>query len=205
LDVTARINIQFQPVLNLPTLPAAVIARWNQPMPTGADHLLVRPAGVRIDLQVARNWHVLADQPELFVMRQVKRGELVAQCSLLPLPEPTRGEKMTLARFQNQIQSSLAERFHQFVYAQEKSLPSGGILFRVVTEGEVDEIPLQWIYYYVTDSQGLGSAFVFMLALDKVEQFAGQDRELIATLQFRRERKALPISTSDTARSEVQK
>ena len=44
---------------------------------------------------------------------------------------------MTLVRFQNQIQSSLGEQFHRFVHSQEKPLPSGGILFRVVTQGEV--------------------------------------------------------------------
>ncbi|MEC7566324.1 MAG: hypothetical protein VX738_11645 [Planctomycetota bacterium] len=205
LDVTARINIQLQPITRLSTIPAAVIERCNQPMSAGGDHLLLRPSGVPVDLQVDRNWHVLVDQPELFVMRQVERGELVAQCSLLPLPEPTRGENMTLVRFQNQIQSSLGEQFHRFVHSQEKPLPSGGILFRVVTQGEVDEIPLQWIYYYVTDPDGLGSAFVFTVALDKVEHFADQDRELIATLQFRRDPKITPISTLTTAKSEEQK
>jgi len=205
LDVTARINMQLQPTTRLSTIPAAVIERCNQPMSAGGDRLLLRPSGVQVDLQVGRNWHVLVDQPELFVMRQVERGELVAECSLLPLPEPTRGEKMTLDRFQNQIQSSLEERFHRFVNSQENSLPSGGILFRVVTQGEVDEIPLQWVYYYVTDADGLGSAFVFTVARDKVEQFADQDRKLIATLQFRREPNVLPISASVTAKSDVQK
>jgi hypothetical protein len=199
LDVTATIDLQLEPVAELSVVTSAVVENWNRSLPAGADRILVRLNGTPVDLLVDRNWHVMVDQRELFMMRCVAQGELIAQCSVVHLPPPTGGQTMTLIRFQQQIQSSLGEQFNQFAAATQSKHESGGRLFRVVVVGLVNEIPFQWIYYHITDPRGIQSAMVFTIANEKVEQFADQDRQLVKTIQFTENR------TIQTAVTEVSK
>ena len=199
LDVTATIDLQLEPVTELSVVTPAVVENWNRSLPVGAGRILVRPTGTPIDLLVDRTWHVMVDQRELFMMRCVAQGELIAQCSVVHLPPPTSGETMTLTRFQQQIQSSLGERFNQFAAATQSTHESGGRLYRIVVVGLANEIPFQWIYYHITDPRGSQSAIVFTIANERVEQFAGQDRQLVKTIQFTENK------TIQTAITEVSK
>ena len=199
LDVTATIDLQLKPVSELSVVTPAVVEHWNRSSPVGAERILLSPHGTPIELLVDRSWHVMLDQRELFMMRCVEQGELIAQCSVVHLPPPTSGETMTLTRFQKQIQSSLGERFSQFATATQSTHESGGRLYRIVVVGLVNEIPFQWIYYHITDPRGNQSAIVFTIANERVEQFADQDRQLVKTIKFTENK------TIQTAITEVSK
>ena len=184
LDVTATIDLQLKPVTELSVVTSAVVENWNRSLPVGAEQILVRPNGTPVDLLVDRNWHVMVDQRELFMMRCVEQGELIAQCSVVHLPPPTGGETMTLTRFQQQIRLSLGERFNQFAAATQLKHESGGRLFRIVVVGQANKIPFQWIYYHITGPRGNQSAIVFTISNERIEQFADQDRQLVKSMQF---------------------
>jgi hypothetical protein len=177
----------------------AVVENWNRSLPGGVERILVRPNGTPIDLLVDRNWYVMVDQRELFMMRCVKKGELIAQCSVVRLPPPTGGETMTLTRFQQQIRASLGERFIQFAAATQLKHESGGRLFRIVVVGQANEIPLQWIYYHITGPRGSQSAIVFTISNERIEQFADQDRQLVKTIQFT-ENKTIQTAVTDVSK-----
>ena len=199
LDVTATIDLQFEPVTELSVLTPAVVENWNRSLTVGAKRILVSPNGTPIDLLVNRNWHVMVDQRELFMMRCVEQGELIAQCSVVHLPPTTSGETITLTRFQQQIQSSLGERFNQFAEATQSTHASGGRLYRIVVVGLDNEIPFQWIYYHITDPRGSQSAIVFTVANARVERFADQDRQMVKTMQFT-ENKTIQTAITDVSK-----
>ena len=199
LDVTATIDLKFEPVTELSVLTPAVVENWNRSLTVGAKRILVSPNGTPIDLLVNRNWHVMVDQRELFMMRCVEQGELIAQCSVVHLPPTTSGETITLTRFQQQIQSSLGERFNQFAEATQSTHASGGRLYRIVVVGLDNEIPFQWIYYHITDPRGSQSAIVFTVANARVDQFAGQDRQMVKTMQFT-ENKTIQTAITDVSK-----
>ena len=94
-------------------------------------------------------------------------------------------KEITLAAFQQDIQRSLDKSFGQFVKAAEETTPEGYRVFRVVAEGEVDGLPIQWIYYLVQSADGGQQAsLAFTLEPGLVERFGSADRELLARLRF---------------------
>ena len=199
LDVTATIDLQLEPVTELSVVTPAVVENWNRSLPVGAERILVRPNAASVDLLIERNWHVMVDQRELFMMRCVEQGELIAQCSVVHLPLPTGGETMTLTRFQQQIRTSLGEQFNQFAEATQLKHESGGRLFRIVVVGQANEIPFQWIYYHITGPRGNQSAVVFTISNERIEQFADQDRQLVKTMQFT-ENKTIQTAVTDASK-----
>ena len=199
LEVTARVVVESAPVKEFITLSDSLIQKCNRPM-TDQDTLLsLVPVADAIELELSRDWHVMMDQPELLVMRQVIRGDLVSQCSLSRLRPLGDKQRMTIELLKQQIQKSLGERLAEFTETQQQPLQGKYRHLRVSAVGLVGEVTFQWVYHHVTDITGNQYLFVFTIPNDKVSQFGLQDRQVVKSFVFRAEssgKQPIPASAS---------
>lgn len=181
--VTMRLRASLEPTADAG--PLADRAVTGLPLDLAeAGGLVVLPAdraGLR--LLTDRRWRLMTHRPDRVVLRLVDRGDLVAQCNLSPLPPLAAGRQLSLEEFQDDIRQSLGESFQQFADAQQ-GVEAGRRQLRVVALGQASELPIQWIYYHISDDQGRRAAAVFTIESELVERFAEADRPLLAGVEF---------------------
>jgi hypothetical protein len=101
------------------------------------------------ELLYDRRWHVVDEQPRQLTLRLVDRGELVAQCVIAPLDPAAQQPPWTLDRFQNEIQKVLGDRCQRVAAATQRQTVHGLPMYRVVVEGQVQQLPIEWRYALV--------------------------------------------------------
>ena len=126
----------------------------------------------------------VVDRHDVTIMRLVKRGELVAQCNISRLPDLSNGTRLQVREFQADIERALGKSFGQFVEASENETEEGLRVIRVIALGNVSELPIDWIYYHISDDQGRRVSVVFTLEEKLAEQFEGSDSELVGAFYF---------------------
>lgn len=129
-------------------------------------------------------WRSVADDARGLVLRMVDDGALLAECAVLPLP---RGEAATsIEDFRRDIERSLGSRLGRFVssetVASPEAAPGGRRVLKVVAEGSVDGLPLQWRHYLVEDAEGGRTAVTFTVERRFADRFGDADLELVAGL-----------------------
>ncbi len=182
LDVVAKLLVKVTPIAESVHLTPEVVAQLPAPV---ADWSLLEyeAPSHTFALEYGRQWFVTSAEPNVAVLRLIQAGELVAQCNISAIL--TVQKQLTLAGFQEQIQHSLGKSFGQFLRAAEEKTPEGCPVYRVVAEGEVSGLPIQWIYYLVTSADGgQQAALAFTLEPSLAQRFAAADRELLARLRF---------------------
>ena len=117
------------------------------------------------------------------VMRDVNRGELVAQCNLASSTKPIE-KPVELADYQNDVQQALGKMFGRFERAGENTTPSGLRLLKAIVAGKADDITVQWRYYLVHDQQGRVLSIVYTMETPFVDQFGDDDQPIINSVQF---------------------
>lgn len=143
-----------------------------------------------------RRWRRMTDRHDVAVLRMVDQGDLIAQCNISVLPALPKGQQLTLEGFQQDIGRGLGKSFEQFVEAtQQLSDDKTLAISRVVAVGKVQDIPIQWIHYYLADNQGRRASIVFTLEQKLVERFGTADRTLTPLFRFT-ESSAPPMQTS---------
>ena len=68
--------------------------------------------------------------------------------------------------------------------AGESTDGRGHLVYRVEVAGTASELPVRWIYYSLTDTQGHRLALVFTMEGDLVQPFGAADREILEHLVF---------------------
>jgi hypothetical protein len=186
LDVTATLSMTCRPLQRAFQLPADLLVR-SAGRPTASDALLEFQSR-HADYQLLHDprWHVTSDRP-LVLMRYIEQGKLLAQCNIARLPTQSESPA-TLEQFQQQVQRSLGDSLRGLVEASEETTASKMRVMRVVATGVSAQLPVQWIYYHIQDSQGRRVAMSFSVPATTTEEFGQADRILVATLGFDSER-----------------
>ena len=195
LDVRATITIKRSPAAATPE-PSATAA--TEPTPAGdglAPPEADRPAGKgrpgmvwhrhrqgRYAAVLDTRWRVVEDGPEGLVLRLSDRGQLVAQCSILPLPRVAADAAPAEETVRGDVKRSLGEQFGLLAESEAATRDDGTRLIRVVAEGAADGRAFRWIHYVVTDPAGHRVAVTFMHEPALIDRFAAADRELVAGL-----------------------
>ncbi|MFO0889099.1 MAG: hypothetical protein U0790_08115 [Isosphaeraceae bacterium] len=132
-----------------------------------------------------RRWHTYWDDPKLVVLKRVEGGKVLAQCNLAAGPPAGKGRHQDPARFRDDIKRSLKQRFVQFLGAGEvDGDPAGGFRYKVGVQGREGDLNVLWHYYLVASPEGDQLLATFTLAADDAREFADQDAEMIASLQW---------------------
>ncbi len=183
LEVVARLQMRISPGAQSPELSDAALARLNLEPTPELTLLEYRSPEAGWEWLHDRRWYLTADIPSRTVFRLVDRGDLLAQCTVSPLPGAAR-KQVGLAEFQQDIQNALGKAFKQFVRASEPTNPAGYRINRVVVDGQVEDVPVQWIYYLVGDEQGHQVVFAFSIEAELVGRFGQADEALIQTVRL---------------------
>lgn len=196
LDVTVTANLTRR----LEEAPGGLTDSVAESIPLNppAEQLQIvfRAAPWGVELRHGRDWHlfqsVLEGQTPVAILRLVERGSLVCQCNVSPLPQAAAGQHVPLDQFEADVQQSLGKRFQKILAKERLPARDGGLLFRIVVEGEVElagnkaaaRVPMHWIYYLVADRQGRQASFVFSVEPALLEQLGGRDLEIVESLRF---------------------
>lgn len=194
VDVVAKLQLSLTPVESAAELDDGALEGLDLSVQPALSVLEYQSPGGQFRFQHDRRWHVMGDKPDQMAMRLVDRGELVAQCNVQALAPLKPGTATSLAEFQADIKRSLAKNFGQFVQASEASSSQGYRVYRVVAAGLVSELPIQWIYYLAADAEGRRVVFAFTVEEGLLEQLAGADEQVVATLEL--------LSAADTGTPE---
>lgn len=184
LEVAAKMQIALSPLADSQHLPASLLRRISLESPAQPTTLECQSPQGKFRFQHDRGWHVMNDAGEVLTMRYVDRGELVAQCNISAPPDAKADKRPTLASFQREIQNGLDKSFGQFVQASESVSSVGHVIYRVVAEGKVSDLPIQWRYYLVADEQGRQAIYAFTLESELAAQLGDADQQLVSTLEF---------------------
>ncbi|HVU90402.1 MAG TPA: hypothetical protein VHD36_23965 [Pirellulales bacterium] len=184
VDVTARLQMKIAPGATSEALSDTALA--TIPLEPSAEQALLEytSAGGNFQFLHDRGWHVVSEKPDAVTLRLMERGELIAQCNASGLPVVEAGKRFTLARFQEDVQKSLGDHFKQFVSAGESKNSLGQATCRVIANGEVESLPIQWNYYLVADDQGHQAVLAFTLESELVDRFGESDKAILSTLRL---------------------
>jgi hypothetical protein len=131
-----------------------------------------------------RDWHLMTDAGEMLALRYLDRGELVAQCNISSLADVEPSKEPSLATFQHDLERSLGESFERFVEASESTSSTGCRIYRIVAEGRVSDLPIQWHYYLVANGEGRLAVFAFTVESDLVERLGNADAAVVTSIEF---------------------
>jgi hypothetical protein len=154
-------------------------------LPGPARELLqLVPARGGFEVALDRRWHVMSDSSDGVVLRFVDSGDLLAQCNISDLtPLPT-GKQVGLEAFQQDVRRAIGERFEQFEHASQGEDDAGRRLLRVAAVGRVEDIPIRWVYYHISNEAGRRAAQVFTMEAELAERLGDAEHRLVGGFQF---------------------
>lgn len=184
LDVVAKLQLALAPVDGDGELSDAALAQL--PLEPRPEFLALECESPTKKFRVyhKRDWHLMTDAGDLLALRYLDRGELVAQCNISSLANVEPGKRPSLADFQRDLESSLGKSFERFVEASESTSSHGHHIYRVIAEGRVSDLAIQWHYYLIADGEGHLAVFAFTLESELAERFGDADEVLAATIEF---------------------
>lgn len=184
-DVAATVKLVRRP-LDRPVALAAKPAPLDVTEPIPEDRLLVELASRQLGFVslVDRRWRLMSDVPGSAMMRMIDLDRSIAQCDFRPLATLPAGTQWTLEAFQADVKRTLGEQFRELLEAEESLSPAGLRVLRVVAQGSVQGIPIQWVMYHFSDDSGRRLLGTVTLEAQNVATFAGADAQLAGTLRF---------------------
>ncbi len=183
-EVVARIRTVRQRTPSSPRLDDHVL-RETELLPQPGDLLLDHVSEEnQYRLLLDRRWFVASQRGHTAVLRMVDDSDVLATCTMTRLPKLPAGKDVALEKFQSDVQQALGKHSDQLLQASESTNPSGLRSLRVVAGGTAGEVPVQWIYYHLSDQQGQRLSCIFTLEAEATERFASADEALTSSLQF---------------------
>lgn len=182
-EVEARVELKSNPVDSVPALSDKSLAGISL---TGNPPPLLQFGSQFAEYRLLHDsrWGLMADRPDVAIFRYVDRGDLVAQCNISKLVDRPAGQQLPLEEFQADVERSLEKNFGQFVAASQTTTDAGIRVLRVVAVGVVSELPIQWIYYHLSNDEGRRVSFVFTMEASLVERFGAADQVMAGTFEF---------------------
>jgi len=187
VDLIAKIAITVRPESDCPQLQPQELAQIRT-LGKPELHLEEESPDGFWRLKYERDWHITALMERTAVLRLVDRGTFLAQCKISQANLRTRPQ--SLAQFQADIREALGKQFGQFLNASELRSSAGTPIYRVEVRGYAADVPVVWIYYWITAPSG--EALVVSFTLEEVlrDRFADADKRLLDGLVLRADRVA---------------
>jgi hypothetical protein len=184
-DVAATIKMVRQPLdspIALPAKPAAI--DFRRPIPQDRLHVEQISREVGVGMLMNRSWRMMGDVPGSAMLRMIENDRSIAQCDLRPLATLEPGRQLTLEAFQQDVKRSLGAQLSELIEADQRLSESGLRVLRVVAQGAVQGIPIQWISLHFSDDSGRRVLATFTMDGDSIDAFAGSDIQLASTIRL---------------------
>ena len=184
-DVAATIKMVRQPLerpIALPANPPSIAIERAVPQDRLYVELVSREVGA--SMLMDRRWRMMGDVPGSAMLRMIENDRSIAQCDLRPLAKLEPGRQWTLEAFQKDCEKSLGGQLSQMIEADQRLSESGLRVLRVVAQGEVQGVPIQWVMLHFSDDSGHRVLATFTMDGDSIDEFAGSDVQLASTMRL---------------------
>ncbi|MCL2116886.1 MAG: hypothetical protein FWH27_00520 [Planctomycetaceae bacterium] len=131
-----------------------------------------------------RNWYVIYDLPGSTKMRLMVNGELISQCDVVQMGKADGASPTKLTDFQRDLKNELKDSFGKFLDATEGKTSKGYNEMRVVISNEAEDMPLVWIYYLLTKTDGTQVILAFVVRQDMLDEFNDADHAIIDSFEI---------------------
>ena len=184
IEATARIQMALAKRSTAPALHPDILADLNLTADDTTRLVEFTSSEGGFELLLGRDWHEMVDREDVSVLRLVNRGDLIAQCNISALPPMEDGVPFTLIDFQQDVKHALDKNFGDFVTSSEEVNDQGLHVMRVVASGMISDLSINWVYYHVTNNQGLRASCVFTCEADLADRFGAIDQSVISSFRF---------------------
>ena len=185
LDVVAKLSLVMTPLSAVDQADAFESAQINAAkakLPADLRRLRVESADRGYRFMHDKAWFLTAEQREALSLRLMVAGELLGHCNVSTLPARPADKPMTLQQFEENVVKSLGDKLGEVKAATEWANAAGHQCLGVVAVGTVDEVPMQWRYYYIGDAGKRPTTVAITVEQSAEERFADADRAIIDTL-----------------------
>lgn len=183
-EVTTRVRMVTALVDSAPELSEKSLGTLPLVADLGQRLLTFRSEKGGFELNHDRRWRVMTERYDSAVLRMIDRGELVAQCNIAKLKSFAKGEKLSIETFQEDVKKALEKQQASITEATQSTTDSGLAVQRLLVTGTASELPIQWTYYHLADSEGRRASLVFTIDAKLVEKYAHIDQELISAFRL---------------------
>lgn len=183
LDVSAKLTLVAAPAAgDASPLDQASIERAQEKSSPELRQLLVDAPGRGYRFCHDVSWFVTAEARELMSLRELERGDLVAHCNVTTMPPRSPEKPLTLEAFQQDVEKALGEKLKEIDAATEWETPTGCQCLGVFANGMVEDVPVQWRYYHLSDAAGRQATIAVTVEQSLLERFADGDRPLVDSM-----------------------
>jgi len=187
LDVVVRLQVVIKPKVACEDLADAKLAGLPLESTSELRNLVLRPDDGRWQLIRDRRWQDVSSMGQsrtVVPLRLVDEGQFVAQCNLSQLPDESKKKPVTLEAYQADVERALGDQLEEFIEAGQSASSEDYRIYRVSARGKVEDRPVRWIHYLITERTGRQAALAFMIEGDMIERFDNADRDLLAGFRF---------------------
>lgn len=185
LDVVAKLSLVMTPLSKTNQADAfdtAQIDAAKAKAPADLRRLRLESANRGYRFMHDKAWFLTAEQREALSLRLMVAGELLGHCNITTLPARPADKPMTLQQFEDNVVKSLGDKLGEVKAANEWANASGHQCLGIVAVGTVDEVPMQWRYYFISDEGKRPTTVAVTVEQSAEERFADADRAIIDTL-----------------------
>ncbi len=183
-SVTARISLiraESDQDLAVPEQELLALATAEDP---GRWLIQLRSLPGHYQMLADRRWTTYIDGGEEAILRLIENNTVISQCNIRQLPKLDAGTQLTLEALQAEIKNARGEVYRELLESSEKLTSSGLRLLRLVVTGELEGVPIQWIYAHLSDDQGRRLIMEFTMSAGNAERFAAADEQMTASFEF---------------------
>lgn len=183
-QLQARLQFKIAPIEPSLRLSDAQLQRLNLQAGGANTRLQFASRAGGYTLLHDRRWHVIDHQQDLAVLRLVDKGQLLGQCNISHLPPAVGDRADDLTKFRRVVEKALANHAGRIDEAAHAKSDLGHDILRIQASGSVRDVPIHWIYYFLTSESGQRVAIVFTVQDQHLARFGRIDHDLIANFAF---------------------
>jgi hypothetical protein len=183
-DITARIRLIREESEERMEITDAALRELANETNEGRWLVRLRSQAGHYSMLADRRWHIHRDSAEEAILRMVENNTIIAQCAVSRLSALEAGQQLTIEGLQADIRKSLGDTFREFLESSEKVNASQLRMLRTVVAGEVDGVPIQWIYTHLSDDSGRRLALVYTMGGNVTDRFGAADEQMAISFEW---------------------
>ncbi|MEZ6152785.1 MAG: hypothetical protein R3C09_22020 [Pirellulaceae bacterium] len=183
-DITARVRLIREESDAKIDISSAALRKLATDDDDGRWLVKLHSTAGRYTMLSDRRWHIHRDSPEESILRMVENNTVIAQCTVSRLVELEAGQQLTMEGLQADIKGLLGKGFGEFLESTEKVTSTKLRMIRTVVGGELEEVPIQWIYTHLSDDSGRRLALIFTMGGTETERFGAADEQMAGSFEW---------------------
>lgn len=190
MEVTARLQYTIKPVTESSRLTESVISGITFDASQSEFLRCEDPGGVW-QCEMDARWFAMSYNQRLATFRMVDKGVLIAQATILTSARESSPVDITMDAFMQEIRQSVRGTIDEVVDSTKTEAEDGTRIYRVEINGQVEDLPLKWIYYQIytpgTPDRSVRAKQVTMVFTveDKLqEEYRQADEHIIQTFMW---------------------